>query len=87
MEARAALIAANELLHYRPVDDVYEEWLDRVAELVRATGGSLAPSHSLPPSSRARATGLVAYLHHLDPKTVHWLQGTRLHGVIRRACA
>ena len=40
MEARAALIAANELLRYRPVDDVYEEWLDRVAELVRATGGS-----------------------------------------------
>ena len=28
MEARAALIAANELLRYRPVDDVYEEWLD-----------------------------------------------------------
>ena len=36
MEARAALIAANELLRYRPIDDVYEEWLDRVAELVRA---------------------------------------------------
>src|SRR4051812_6843658 len=34
LEARAALIAANELLRYRPVDDVYEEWLDRVAELV-----------------------------------------------------
>ena len=47
MEARAALIAANELLRYRPVDDVYEEWLDRVAELVRAAGGS-----------RARATKL-----------------------------
>src|SRR3954462_10782469 len=40
MEARATLIAANELLRYRPVDDVYEEWLDRVAELVRAAGGS-----------------------------------------------
>ena len=38
MEARAALIAANELLRYRPVDDVFEEWLDRVAELVRAAG-------------------------------------------------
>src|SRR4051812_19440444 len=44
LEARAALIAANELLRYRPVDDVYEEWLDRVAELVRAAGGSPAPS-------------------------------------------
>ena len=31
MEARAALIAANELLRYHPVDDLYEEWLDRVA--------------------------------------------------------
>src|SRR4051812_41258860 len=31
LEARAALIAANELMRYRPVDDVYEEWLDRVA--------------------------------------------------------
>src|SRR4051812_9574010 len=47
MEARAALIAANELLRYRPVDDVYEEWLDRVAELVRAAGGSPAPSFPL----------------------------------------
>ena len=44
MEDRAALIAANELLRYRPVDGVYEEWLDRVAELVRAAGGSPAPS-------------------------------------------
>src|SRR3954465_11939433 len=34
LEARAALIAANELLRYHPVDDVYEEWLDRVTELV-----------------------------------------------------
>src|SRR3954465_406233 len=33
MEAWAALIAANELLRYRPVDDAYEEWVDRVAEL------------------------------------------------------
>ena len=39
MEARAALIAANELLRHRPVDDVYEEWLDRIAELVRAEIG------------------------------------------------
>src|SRR3954462_10034936 len=35
LEARGALIASNELLRYRPVDDVYEEWLDRIAELVR----------------------------------------------------
>ena len=49
MEAQVALIAENELLRYRLVDDVYEEWLDRIAELVRAAGGSLAPSHSFPP--------------------------------------
>ena len=52
MEARAALIAANELLRYRPVADVYEEWLDRVAELVCVAGGSPAPSvplHRTPP--------------------------------------
>ena len=47
MEARAALIAANELLRYRPIDDFYEEWLDHVAELVRAAGGSPASSFSL----------------------------------------
>src|SRR3954466_198918 len=47
LEARAALIAANELLCYRPVDYVYEEWLDRIAELVRAAGGSPAPSAPL----------------------------------------
>src|SRR3954466_7116801 len=60
MEARAALIAANELLRYRPVDDVYEEWLDRVAELVRATGGSPAPSvplHCTPPRAGDEAPG------------------------------
>ena len=60
MEARAALLAANELLRYRPVDDLYEEWLDRVAELIRAAGGSPAPSHSMPPLNQPRATGLMA---------------------------
>src|SRR4051812_26720976 len=39
LEARAALIASNELLRYCRVDDVYEEWLDCVAELVHAAGG------------------------------------------------
>src|SRR3954471_2565382 len=60
MEARVALIAANELLRYRPVDDVYEEWLDRVAELVRAAGGSPAPSfllHCTPPCMGDEAPG------------------------------
>ena len=60
MEARAALIAANELLHYHPVDDVYEEWIDRVAELVRAAGGSPTPSislHRAPPCVGNEAPG------------------------------
>ena len=61
MEARAALIAANELLRYRPVDDVYEEWLDRVAELVRAAGGSPAQSAPLRTPPRAGNEDLGAY--------------------------
>ena len=38
---------ARELLRYRPVGDHYEDWLDRIAELVSAAGGSPAPSLSL----------------------------------------
>src|SRR4051812_19130682 len=60
MEARAALITANELLCYCPVDDVYEEWLDRVAELVRAVGGSpppFIPLHRTPPRAGDEAPG------------------------------
>ena len=75
MEARAALITANELLRYRPVDDVYEEWLDRVAELVRAAGGSPAlsvPLHRTPPragdEARRRPGRLLL-------KKMPWLQG------------
>ena len=56
MEARAALIAANELLRYRPVDDLYEEWLDRVAELVRAARGlsGAIPLSASPSTSHGR---------------------------------
>ena len=85
VEARATLIAANELLRYRPVDDLYEEWLDRVTELVRAAGGSPTPSHSLRPLNQPRATGLMACLHHLSPNTEPWHQGARLRGVIHHA--
>ena len=75
MEARAALIAANELLRYRPIDDVYEEWLDRVAELVRATGGSPArPFHCTAPRP-ARATKLRGRPSRLLLKKAPWLQG------------
>src|SRR3954466_15039127 len=43
LEARAALIAANELLHYRPVDDVYEEWLPPRPPPLRRAGRPPAP--------------------------------------------
>ena len=48
MDAHAALLPAREFLHYRPVDDFYDEWLARITELVSAAGGSPAPSLSLP---------------------------------------
>ena len=44
MDARAALLMAHELLRYRPVDDLYEDWLDRIAELVCPAGGFPTPS-------------------------------------------
>ena len=28
---------ARELLRYRPIDDLYEDWLDRITELVSTT--------------------------------------------------
>ena len=38
MDERAALLMDHELLRYRPVDDLYEDLLDRIAELVSAAG-------------------------------------------------
>ena len=63
MEARAVLIAANELLRYRLVDDVYEEWLDRVTEL-----------HCTAPRP-ARVTKLRRRPGRLLHKKAPWLQG------------
>ena len=45
-DVHAVLLLACEILHYRPVDDLYEEWLARITELVSAAGGSPAPSLS-----------------------------------------
>lgn len=39
---------ARELLHYRPVDELLEDCLNRIAELVSIAGDSDAPSRSLP---------------------------------------
>ena len=55
-DAQAMLLMACELLRYRPVDDLYEDWLDRIAELVSAAGGSPVPSLSLPPLLQPRPT-------------------------------
>src|SRR3954464_1470306 len=83
LEARAALITANELLRYRPVDDVYEEWLDRVAELVRAAGGSPAPS--APPRRTPPRVGNEAPGAFQPPplQEAPWSQGAQLLGGTR----
>ena len=77
MEARAALIAADKLLRYRPIDNVYEEWLGRVAELVRATGGTPTLSFSLHRAPPWRAMKLLGRLSRLLPKKAPWPQGAR----------
>ena len=54
MDAHDVLLLARELLHYCPVDDLYEDWFARITELVSAAGGSPMSSLSLPrPPSRA----------------------------------
>ena len=47
-DEHAALHLARELLHYSPIDDLYDEWLARITELISAAGGSHAFSLSLP---------------------------------------
>ena len=61
------------------------------------SGSTESPSSSAPqgalrrrptlclPLNQPRATGFMACLHHLNPKTVPWHQGVRLRGVIRPA--
>ena len=66
-DARTVLHMAHELLRYRPVDDLYEDWLDRIAELVSAAGGSPVPSLSLPRAPPAM--GDVA--HGAPPPPLH----------------
>jgi hypothetical protein len=46
--AQATLLMARELLRYSPVNDLYTDWLDRIAKLVRAAEDSPTPSRSLP---------------------------------------
>ena len=57
MDVHAVLLLARELLHYRLIDDLYEDWLVRITELVSAAGGSPMSSLSLPrPPSCAGGT-------------------------------
>jgi len=54
MDAHASLLLARELLHYRTVNDLYEDWLARITELVSAAGGFPLRPLSLPrPPSHA----------------------------------
>ena len=69
------LLLAHELLHYRPIDDLYEE-------CSLTSPRSSAPQGALPrhPSRylalrQAWATQLRERVRHLSPKTVPWLQG------------
>ena len=46
VDAQAALCMARELLRYRHIDDLYKDWLDRIAELVSAIPLDASPSAS-----------------------------------------
>ena len=83
MEARDALFATNEILRYRPVDDLYEEWLDCVAELVSAAGGPRRRPSLILTLSPPWPTRPKACLHHPSPKTVPWHQGVQPRRAIR----
>ena len=46
----------HELLCYRPINDLHEDWLDHITELVSAVGGPPAPSLLLPHPPLATVT-------------------------------
>ena len=66
------LLMARELLRYRVANDLYNDWLARIAELVTAPGEAPASSHSLRPLPSL--AGDMAHdappppLHGMDPK-------------------
>ena len=79
-EVHAMLLLARELLHYRPVDDLYEDWLARITELVSAAGGSpCRPSRCFALHS-AQEARIRRCLRHLLPKKAPWLQGAQPWG-------
>ena len=81
MDAHASLLLARELLHYRPVDDLYEDWLARITELVCAAGGAPLRSLSLlRPPSRAGGEDQEAPP---DARPLHRMEGEAARGTAK----
>ena len=80
MDAHASLLLARELLRYRPVDDLYKDWLARITELVSAAGGSPLLSLSLPRPPSAQEAKIRRCIHHLLQKEAPWLRGAQPRG-------
>lgn len=69
--AQAVLLMARELLRYRPANDLYDVWLDRIAQLVNAVGDAPVLSrspHPLPSQAGNVAHGAPPPLHGADPE-------------------
>ena len=78
MDARAGL------LRYRPVDDLYEDWLARITELVSAAGGSPLPSLLLPRPPSYAGGEEQEMPPPPPPQGGPWLQGAQAQGEILR---
>ena len=70
------MLMARELLCYRPSNDLYDNWLSRIAELVNAASVAPAPLH--PPRPLLSLAGDLAHgvppappLHDADPEPRH----------------
>ena len=61
---------AGELLFYRPMGDLYEEWLERIAELISV-------AHE---GSEEQATSHTGLLLHVRPEAPSSSQAVWLHG-------
>lgn len=85
MGAQAALLLACELLHYCPVDELYEEWLARITKLISAAGGSPALSLLLPRPPSCVGDAAQGVPPPPSPKKAPWIQGAQLLDATRRA--
>ena len=80
MDAHASLLLAWELLHYRLIDDLYEDWLARITELVSTTGAPPCRPFRCLALHSAQEARIMRCLHHLLPKKAPWLQGAQPQG-------